>query len=177
LRLSAAFRPLGQPVVRVAIRGHADPALAAKVDAFYWTGLARLGRMIRCFKREGVERLVLAGKSHKVHMHRRWRWLQLWPDWRTLRFWYNRQRATDSEAGKTTIVDEPDVVALAGRHGMTIVALGGPCISLHIRCMTPCNEFMAKLSPSSKSRARVYATPLRRKRIHCIRSTQPRSHP
>jgi DUF1009 family protein len=90
-------RSRDQPVVCVAIRGHADPALAGKVDAFYWTGLARLGRMIRCFKREGVHRLVLAGKIHKVHMHRSWRFLHLLPDWRTIRFWYNRQRATNSD--------------------------------------------------------------------------------
>jgi DUF1009 family protein len=90
-------RRLGQPVVCVAIRDHADPALADQVDVLYWTGLTRLGRMIRCFKREGVERLVLAGKIHKVHMHRRWRWLHLIPDWRTLRFWYSRQRATNGD--------------------------------------------------------------------------------
>src|SRR5437899_767749 len=51
-------RSLGQRIVCVGIRGEADPALAQKVDAFYWAGIARLGRMIRCFKREGVQRLV-----------------------------------------------------------------------------------------------------------------------
>ncbi len=91
-------RALGRPVVCVAIRGEADPALAGKVDALYWTGVARLGRMIRCFKRAGVERLVLAGKIHKTNvMHRPWRVLSLLPDWRTVRFWYNRQRASNSD--------------------------------------------------------------------------------
>jgi DUF1009 family protein len=91
-------RALGRPVVCVAIRGEADPALAAKVDTLYWSGVARLGRMIRCFKRGGVERLVLAGKIHKTNvMHRPWRALSLLPDWRTVRFWYNRKRASNSD--------------------------------------------------------------------------------
>jgi DUF1009 family protein len=90
-------RSLGQPLVCVGIRGHADPALAHQVDAFYWAGLLRLGRVIRCFKREGVERVVMAGKIHKVHMHRRWRFLHFIPDWRTLRFWFNHQRATNGD--------------------------------------------------------------------------------
>jgi DUF1009 family protein len=90
-------RSLGQQVVCVGIRGEADPSLRGKVDSFYWAGVARLGRMIHCFKREGVERLVLAGKIHKVCMHEPWRWLRLWPDWRTIRFWYNRKRASNSD--------------------------------------------------------------------------------
>jgi DUF1009 family protein len=89
---------LGIPVVCVGIRGEADPSLAAKVQSFYWVGVARLGRMIRCFKRAGIERLVMAGKIHKVAiMHQPWRVLRLLPDWRTVRFWYNRKRATNGD--------------------------------------------------------------------------------
>src|SRR5579862_1623150 len=91
-------RSMGHRVVCVGIRGEADPSLAAKVDAFYWTRVARLGRMIRCFKREGVQRLVMAGKIHKVHiMHQPWRVFHLLPDWRTVRFWYNRTRKSNSD--------------------------------------------------------------------------------
>jgi DUF1009 family protein len=90
-------RRLGRRVVCVGIRGEADPGLAGRVDSFYWSGLARLGRMIRCFKREGVQQLVLAGKIHKVQMHQPWRLLRLWPDWRTIRFWYHRQRSSNSD--------------------------------------------------------------------------------
>jgi DUF1009 family protein len=88
---------LGVPVVCVGIRGEADATLAAKVDRFYWAGVARLGRIIRCFKGAGVQRLVMAGKIHKVTMHRPWRLLRLLPDWRTLRFWYCRRRASNSD--------------------------------------------------------------------------------
>jgi DUF1009 family protein len=85
-------RGLGIPVVGVGIRDEASPELAALVDRFYWAGVARLGRMIRCFKREKVQRVVMAGKILKTRMHTPWRILRLWPDWRTLRFWYCRPR-------------------------------------------------------------------------------------
>jgi DUF1009 family protein len=85
-------RSLQIPVVCVGIRNEASPELAQMVSRFYWAGVARLGQMIRSFKREGVRRVVMAGKIHKTAMHTPWRILRLWPDWRTLRFWYRRSR-------------------------------------------------------------------------------------
>ena len=43
-------RRLGIPVVCVGVRDEASPELEPLVDRFYWAGLAKLGRMIRCFK-------------------------------------------------------------------------------------------------------------------------------
>jgi DUF1009 family protein len=80
------------PVVCVGIRDEAAPALEGLVDRFHWAGVARMGRMIRCFKQAGVRQVVMAGKVRKVVMHLPWRWLRLLPDWRTLRFWYRRPR-------------------------------------------------------------------------------------
>src|SRR5438132_11913602 len=86
-------RSLGIPVVGVGLRHEADPQLAQLVQRFRWAGLFRLGRIIRCFKRAGVHRLVMAGKVRKaVYMHKPWRIFSLWPDWRTLRFLYWRSR-------------------------------------------------------------------------------------
>jgi DUF1009 family protein len=85
-------RRLGIPVVCVGIRYEAAPELAGLVHRFYWAGVARMGRMIRCFKKEGARRLVMAGKIHKTAMHTPWRIFRFWPDWRTLRFWYRRRR-------------------------------------------------------------------------------------
>jgi DUF1009 family protein len=90
-------RGLGIPVVCVGIRHEAAPELAGLVERFYWAGVARLGRMIRCFQRAGVERVVMAGKIHKAVMHQPWRWLSLLPDWRTLRYWYGRARADNKD--------------------------------------------------------------------------------
>jgi DUF1009 family protein len=84
---------LGVPVVCVGIRNEAPVELAGLVRRFYWSGVARLGRMIRCFKREGVRQVVMAGKIRKADiMHRPWRLLSLLPDWRMIGFWYNRSR-------------------------------------------------------------------------------------
>src|SRR5262249_15215267 len=84
---------LGVPVVCVGIRNEAPVELAGLVRRFYWSGVARLGRMIRCFKREGVRQVVMAGKIRKADiMHRPWRLLFLLPDWRMIGFWYNRSR-------------------------------------------------------------------------------------
>lgn len=85
-------RSLGIPVVCVGIRNEAAPELAGLVRSFHWAGVARLGRMIRCFQREGVRQAVMAGKIHKVVMHQPWRWLHNLPDGRMLRFWFSRLR-------------------------------------------------------------------------------------
>ncbi len=86
-------RSLRIPVVCVGLRHEAAPELAGLVQRFYWAGVAQLGRMIRCFKREGVQRLVMAGKVKKAaFMHKPWRVLSLLPDWRMIRFWYRRSR-------------------------------------------------------------------------------------
>src|SRR5688572_24891042 len=90
-------RDLGIPLVCVGIRYEAPPELAQRVQRFWWSGLAQLGRTIRCFKRAGVKRVVMAGKIHKTEMHGRWRVFRLLPDWRGLRFWFSRRRADNKD--------------------------------------------------------------------------------
>jgi DUF1009 family protein len=90
-------RSLGLPVVCVGIRHEADPALATLVRRFYWTGVAKLGRMIRCFKREQVAEVVMAGKVRKSAMHAPWRILRYLPDWRFVRYWLSRNRADNRD--------------------------------------------------------------------------------
>jgi DUF1009 family protein len=85
-------RELGIRLVCVGIRHEASPELASLCWRFYWSGVARLGRMIRCFQREGVREAIMAGKIHKTAMHAPWRLLRYLPDWRFLRFWFGRQR-------------------------------------------------------------------------------------
>src|SRR5438552_11945394 len=78
-------RQLGIPVVCVGIRDEAAPELAGLVTRFYWAGLGKLGRIIRCFQREGVEQIVMAGKIHIVRINVSFRLLRYLPDWRTIR--------------------------------------------------------------------------------------------
>jgi DUF1009 family protein len=89
ITFAAKARSLGIPVVCVGIRHEAPPELASFVHRFYWAGIARMGRVARCFRREKVQEVVMAGKITKSAIHAPvW---ELLPDWRTLRFWYRRR--------------------------------------------------------------------------------------
>jgi DUF1009 family protein len=98
LVFAAKARALSIPVVCVGIRDLAPPELADLVESFYWARVAQLGRMIRCFRREGVRRAVMAGKVHKsAVLHRPWKIVSLLPDWRTICFWFRRPRRNNSD--------------------------------------------------------------------------------
>ncbi|MGR3294937.1 MAG: DUF1009 domain-containing protein, partial [Candidatus Bathyanammoxibius sp.] len=43
-------------VVAVAIEGETSPEIEDYVDSLHWIKLAQLGKLIRCFKSEGVTR-------------------------------------------------------------------------------------------------------------------------
>jgi len=99
-------RSLGMLVVCVGIRHAAEPELARHVDRFYWTGIARLGRAVRCFRKEGVRRLVMAGKVQKTVIHGRWWLWRLWPDWWTLRAWFRRRKDNRDDTLLLSLIDE-----------------------------------------------------------------------
>jgi DUF1009 family protein len=101
-------RSVGLRVVCVGLRYEAMPELARHVDRFYWTGLARIGGIIRRFRQANVEQLVMAGKLPKAkYMHRPWRLLSLLPDWRTLRFWFfGRRRDNKDDTLMLSLIDE-----------------------------------------------------------------------
>src|SRR5689334_13298879 len=76
-------RSVGLPVVCVGLKTEASPELAGVAARFYWTGPAKIGRVIRLFKREGVERIVMAGKVRKANiLYQPWKILTFLPDWR-----------------------------------------------------------------------------------------------
>ncbi len=85
-------RALGISVACVGVRYEASTELISLVDRFHWAGVARMGRMIRCFRNEGVEQVVMAGKITKAVIHTPFRMLSLLPDLRTIRYWYRRTR-------------------------------------------------------------------------------------
>lgn len=98
LAFAEKARAVGIPVCCVGLSGHADPSLAEVCSRFHWAGIAQLGRQIRLFRGDGVERIVMAGKIQKADvMYRPWRWLWLMPDWRTLKTWYFRDRSDNKD--------------------------------------------------------------------------------
>jgi DUF1009 family protein len=81
-------RRAGHDVVIVGLRGLADPALRDLADRFYWSGVVRLGRWIRIFRRQGVARAIMAGSVRKREMYGRFRMLRYLPDWTSVRLWF-----------------------------------------------------------------------------------------
>lgn len=75
-------------MVAIAIKGEADPALREHADAFHWTGLIQVGRMVELLKAEGCTTCVMAGKVHKTAMYARFRILRYRPDLTFFRLWF-----------------------------------------------------------------------------------------
>lgn len=121
-------KSLGIPVVCVGIYDEAPPELKDMVSEFHWTGLAKLGRMIRCFKREGVKEIVMAGKVHKIKMHTPLRFIRILPDFRFLKFWFDRKRkANNDDALLLGVIDE------FAKDGMTFVSALDLCPELLVK--------------------------------------------
>lgn len=81
-------RRAGRSVVIVALRGLADPALREHADRFFWSGIVRLGRWIRLFRRCHVREAIMAGSVRKSDMYTRLRLVRFLPDWSSIRVWF-----------------------------------------------------------------------------------------
>lgn len=81
-------RAAGRPVVIVGLRGLADPQLADYADRFHWSGIVRLGRWIRLFRRAGVREAIMAGSVRKSDMYSRFRLIRFLPDWTSIKLWF-----------------------------------------------------------------------------------------
>src|SRR6185295_11395208 len=64
-------RRAGVSLAVVAIREETDPEIEGLADRLIWVGIGQLGKMIRFFKSEGVERAVMAGQVKHVQIFRR----------------------------------------------------------------------------------------------------------
>jgi hypothetical protein len=113
LAFARAARAQGYDVVCVAIRDHADADFAPYVRRMYWAGLAQMGRIARCFAKEGVRTAVMAGKIHKVRMFDAWRIVRHMPDWRFVRWWLGRKRRDNKDDSLLL-----DVIAEFARDGV-----------------------------------------------------------
>ena len=64
-------------------------------------GLAGSENAFRAFKRQGVRRVVMAGKVTKGVMYTPWRIVQLWPDPRMFHMWYRTCRGDKRDDDRT----------------------------------------------------------------------------
>lgn len=92
-----AARRQGLRVACAGIRYEAPEELKSLCDEYQTVGVAKLGGMIRIFKKHGVTQVVMAGKVTKNVMYSPWRIVQLWPDWRMFQMWYHRGKVDNRD--------------------------------------------------------------------------------
>jgi UDP-2,3-diacylglucosamine hydrolase len=61
-------RRAGVSMVVAAIKEETDPEIARAAERVEWIGVAQLGKLIRFFKREGVEQAIMAGQVKHVQI-------------------------------------------------------------------------------------------------------------
>ena len=61
-------RRAGVELSVAAIREETDPLIESVAERVIWVGIGQLGKMIRFFKREGVERAIMAGQVKHVQI-------------------------------------------------------------------------------------------------------------
>src|ERR1041384_8769744 len=64
----AGARRAGVSLAGAAIREETDPRIEEVADKLTWVSIGQLGKMIRFFKREGVERAIMAGQVKHVQI-------------------------------------------------------------------------------------------------------------
>jgi DUF1009 family protein len=69
--VAAGARQEGASLAVVAIREETDPSLESEVDSLTWVGIGQLGKMIRFFKAEGVDQVIMAGQVKHVQIFSR----------------------------------------------------------------------------------------------------------
>jgi UDP-2,3-diacylglucosamine hydrolase len=89
-------KKLGQRLIVVAIKEETDKRIEEIADKVVWVGIGQLGKMIKVFKSEGVEKAVMAGQVKHVQIFT----TSAFPDWRMAKMLYNLpRRNTDSLIG------------------------------------------------------------------------------
>ena len=108
-----AARAEGLTVVVAAIKEETDPEIDRRAEAdagvtVHWLSLGELSRLIETFKKEGVEKAVMAGQvKHKQIFS------SIRPDWRLAKLLLNlRTRSTDALIGAVAKVLEDEGIEL-----------------------------------------------------------------
>jgi DUF1009 family protein len=129
----------GLSVACVAIKYEAAEELRGLCDSFHIVGIAKLGGMIRTFRRMGVKRIVMAGKVTKNVMYTPWRMLQLCPDLRMIQWWYRGDRVDNRDDSLLL-----SIIAEFERDGMTFASALDFCPELLVK-----DGILTRRAPSS----------------------------
>jgi len=66
--LSDGLRKNGKRVIAVGLDNITSPDLERNVDRLHWIEVGQLGKLIKIFKKEGIKKVVMAGKVSKTFM-------------------------------------------------------------------------------------------------------------
>ena len=85
----------GASLVVAAIKEETDKSIETVAEKVVWVGIGQLGKMIRFFKKEGAEKVIMAGQVKHIQI-----FSGAFPDWRMAKMLYNLpRRNTDSLIG------------------------------------------------------------------------------
>jgi len=130
LQAARALRERGCRVVAVALKGEADPAVEELADEVHWTGLARLGRWLRVFRRADVDTMLMLGGVRKERMYENK--LSLLPDWQSVKLWYRKLTSKEDHTILEAVADEFE------NAGIPVSSIVDVCPELLVRegCLT-----------------------------------------
>ena len=125
-----AARRLGRKVVCIGILDEAPAELIPLVDRFRWMGGLKFGRMIRCFRREGVSEIVMAGKVQKTKLYQPFALLRLIPDLWSLRMFMRHWRRRGDNRDDTLLLT---LINEFKKEGLTVTSALDYCPELLVR--------------------------------------------
>ena len=76
-----AAKQLGHEVVVIAVVSDVEPELAAEADAYYEINVAKLDKVIKTLKKNGVAKVTMIGKVTKEILFKGLKF----PDWRAIK--------------------------------------------------------------------------------------------
>ena len=95
--VARAARKNGIEVVCAGIKHEVSREIAEEVSVFKEFGLGRLGRVLRFFRKHGINEVSWAGWVRKDRLFTPARIFSLLPDWRMLKIWYFSLRDRQSQ--------------------------------------------------------------------------------
>jgi UDP-2,3-diacylglucosamine hydrolase len=131
-------RRAGVSLAVAAIKEETDPSIERVAESLTWVGIGQLGKMIRFFKREGVERAIMAGQVRHVQI-----FSGALPDVRMLRMLISLpRRNTDALIGG--VADE------LAREGIELIDS-----TFFIKDSLPAEGVLTKRAPSERERGDI----------------------
>src|SRR5918997_3723052 len=131
-------RKAGVSLSVAAIREETDPAIERMAERIVWVGIGQLGKMIRFFKREGVEKAIMAGQVKHVQI-----FSGALPDVRMLRMLLSLpRRNTDALIG--------GVAAELAREGIELIDS-----TYFLRDQLPAEGVLSRRAPNERERGDV----------------------